>query len=62
MKPEYHFNSQTAKEAPLGYMCMYPKGVNYQGSLVLLLEYFWILKCAKIQIFTYTIISATLTF
>ena len=40
-------------------MYMYPRGVNFPGSLIQLLENFWILKCAKTQIYMYTIILAT---
>ena len=37
----------------------YPRGVNFSRSLISLFENFWMFKCAKIQIFMYTIILAT---
>ena len=42
--------------------CIYPSGANILGSLIKLLDNFWILKYAKIQIFMYTIILATKDF
>ena len=40
----------------------YLAGVNFPGSLILLIEKFWIFNSAKIQIFMYTIILATKIF
>mgnify|MGYP001804182133 CR=1 FL=1 len=40
----------------------YPRGVNFPRSIIQLLENFWILKCAKIQVFMYTIILAMKNF